>query len=120
MEIIKIVNARNAIESLADLDNIGSTLAYWMTKFISKTKSEQEFYSAEVNKLIGKYAEKNEDGTMSIRAEDCEEFEDAISKLNDTDVEDPGIRFKLSELTSDIKLSMKQMYPLLDFIDEDN
>ena len=57
---------------------------------------------------------------MSIRAEDCEEFEDAISKLNDTDVEDPGIRFKLSELTSDIKLSMKQMYPLLDFIDEDN
>ena len=39
MEIIKIVNARNAIESLADLDNIGYTLAYWMTKFISKTKS---------------------------------------------------------------------------------
>ena len=42
-----------------------------------------------------------------------------MEELGQTNVEDPGIRFNLSELATELRLSMQQMYPLLDFIDED-
>ena len=56
MELIKIVNARKTLESLADVDSVGAHLSYWMTKFVVKTSSEYDFYSSEMRKLIEKYA----------------------------------------------------------------
>lgn len=119
MELLKVVNARQALDALSDRDNIGAHLAYWMTKFIVKTKNEHDFYASEMSKLFEKYARKNSDGTFLIPAEEVDVFNSAIKILNETDVEDPGIRFSLSELSAELKLSMKQMYPLLDFIDEE-
>ena len=119
MELIKIINARKVLDGLSDKGDIGAHLSYWMTKFVVKTASEQEFYATEMRKLVNKYADGQEDGTFSVAAEKVSEFNEAIDTLNRTDVEDPGIRFNLSELSAELKLSMKQMYPLLDFIDED-
>lgn len=119
MELIKVVNAHNALDALSDSDVISAHLAYWMTKFVVKTRSEHEFYASEMRKLLNKCADKKDDNTLFIPPEKALEFSAAVEELNKTDVEDPGIRFKLSELSTELKLSMKQMYPLLDFIDED-
>ena len=119
MELGKVINARKALESLADEEGISTHLAYWMTKFVVTTGNEYKFYTSEMRKLLSKYAETKDDNTVFIPSERVAEFNKAIDILNGTDVEDPGIRFKLSELSAELKLSMKQMYPLLDFIDED-
>lgn len=118
MEIIKIVNARNVLDGLSDTESVCGHLSYWMTKFVVKTESEYNFYIAEMHKIFDKYAEEKDGDTFSIPAERVVEFNAAVDALNKTDVEDPGIRFDLSEISSELKLSMKQMYPLLDFIDE--
>lgn len=119
MELIKVVDARMVLDGLSEKEDIGAHLAYWMTKFVVKTEGEHNFYASEMRKLFDKYAEKKDDGAMLIPNDKVAEFNAAVEALNKTDVEDPGIRFNLSELSSELKLSMKQMYPLLDFIDED-
>lgn len=119
MELLKVVNARKTLDDLADKDEIGAHIAYWMTKFVVKTESEYEFYISEMRKIFDKYAEKRDDETLFIPADKITEFNDSVETLNKTDVEDPAIRFKLSELSAELKLSMKQMYSLLDFINED-
>lgn len=119
MELIKIVNARKVLDGLSDREDVGAHLSYWMTKFVVKTGSEHEFYATEMRKLFDKYAEKKDDGTLFVPAEKIADFNSAVKKLNETDAEDPDIRFNLSELSTELKLSMKQMYPLLDFIDEE-
>ena len=121
MELIKVVNARKVLDSLSDREDVGAHLSYWMTKFVVKTESDHEFYASEMRKLFDKYATKKEGDkdTILIPTEKVAEFNAAVDSLNKTDAEDPGIRFNLSELSAELKLSMKQMYPLLDFIDED-
>lgn len=121
MELIKIVNARKVLDSLSDKDEVGAHLSYWMTKFVVKTESEHEFYATEMHKLLKKYATKKDgdEDTLLIPSDKIAEFNAAVETLNNTDVEDPGIRFNLSELSAGLKLSMKQMYPLLSFIDEE-
>lgn len=121
MKLIKVINARKVLDSLSDRDNVGAHLSYWMTKFVVKTENEHWFYASEMRKLFTKFATANDGDrdTLFIPADQVEEFNTAVETLNQTDVEDPGIRFNLSELSTELKLSMKQMYPLLDFIDED-
>jgi hypothetical protein len=121
MELIKVVNARKVLDSLSNREDVGAHLSYWMTKFVVKTESDHEFYASEMRKLFDKYATKKEgdEDTILIPTEKVAEFNAAVDALNKTDAEDPGIRFNLSELSAELKLSMKQMYPLLDFIDED-
>jgi hypothetical protein len=119
MEIIKIVNARNVLESLADRECVGAHLSYWMTKFVVKTENEHGFYISEMRKLFEKYGERGEDDMLLVQSDKIDEFNKAVSELNKTDVEDPGIKFNLSEISAELKLSMKQMFPLLDFIDEE-
>lgn len=119
MELIKIVNARNVLESLSDREEISVRLSYWMTKFVVKTESDFEFYTSEMHKLFDKYADRKDDDTIVVPTERVAEFNEAVGKLNKTEAEDPGIRFNLSELSAELKLSMKQIYPLLCFIDEE-
>lgn len=119
MELIKVVDARMVLDGLSEKEDIGGHLAYWMTKFVVKTEDEHNFYVSEMRKLFDKYAENKNDGAMLIPNDKVAEFNAAVEALNKTDVEDPGIRFNLSELSSELKLSMRQMYPLLDFINEE-
>lgn len=120
MELIKIINARKVLCGISNDERINPHLSYWMTKFVAKTEGEYEFYASEMRKLFDKYANKPEDEGVAIFIpnENVAAFNAAVEALHKTDVEDPGIRFNLSELSAELKLSMKQMYPLLDFIDE--
>lgn len=118
MELIKIINARRVLEELADKAEVNAHLAYWMTKFIIKTESDHKFYATEMNKLLDKYAQDKDEQTFKVAPENIDAFNKAIIELGATDVEDPGVRFDLAELSSELKLSMKQVYPLMDFIRE--
>ncbi len=119
MQLAKIINARNVILNFADRNDIEFHLTYLMSKFIAKTEKEYAFYINETNKLFKKYGEEQDENKIIIP--DCNKiaFNEAIAKLESTDVEDPEIKFNLTELASELKLSMKQIYPLLDFIDEE-
>lgn len=121
MELIKIISVRQVFESVADKEDIQAHLSYWMAKFLMKTEGEYNFYVTEMRKLLDKFATKTEgdEGTSLVPFDKVAEFNNALEKLNNTDVEDPGIRFNLSEITKELKLSMRQMYSLLDFINED-
>ena len=122
MELGKIINARKVLEEFAEKDDICARLAYWMAKFVAKTDSEQMFYATGIKKLFDKYAVARNgdvDASPCVPADKLDEFYAEINEFAKTEVEDPGIRFSLSELSTELKASVKQMYPLLDFIDED-
>lgn len=118
MELIKIINARNVLEGFSEKEDVSARLAYWMAKFMAKTEVEYNFYVAETRKLYDKYAVIEGD-KLVVSPENVEAFKTEAEKLQKTEIEDPGIRFSLSDLSSELKLSMRQMYSLLDFIDED-
>ena len=118
MKLITVVNAKKTLEAFANKEDIGAHLAYWMTKFVVKAQSEHEFYVNGVNKIIQKYAEKIDDEYV-VSKDKIEDLNKEMSSFEETDVEAPDIKFALSELSSELKLSMKQMYTLLDFVDED-
>ena len=119
MELIKIIEAKKVLEEIADKEDVSAHLSYWMAKFISKTQDEHEFFIEETRKLMDKYGSKGENGGYTIAKEKLSDFNCALYALQNTDVEDPGIRFSLSEMSRELKLSVKQMFPLLDFIRED-
>lgn len=119
MELITIISARKVLESFADKEDINARLAYWMTKFIAKTQTDYDFYISERKKIYDKYAERESDGAYTVSEDKVANFREDIQSLEQAPAEDPGIKFNLSELSAELKLSMRQMYPLLDFIDED-
>ena len=119
MKIIQIINARQIVNAFTNDNTINTRLAYWMTKFVVKTQSEYDFYIREMQKILAKYATETDDGNLVVAPENIEAFNTEVAELENTEVEDPGIRFALSDLSGELKLSMKQIFPLLDFIDED-
>ncbi len=119
MRLLKVVEARQILNTLTNDQYVNTRLAYWMTKFVVKTQSEQDFYIQEMQKILAKYAQTNDDGNLVVAPENIEAFNTEVVELENTEVEDPGIKFALSDLSSELKLSMKQIFPLLDFIDED-
>ena len=119
MKLRKVIDARRVLDSFSSQEGLGAHLAYWMTKFVVKTENEHIFYAKEMRKLIDAYSTHNANGATVIPTEQIENFYAAVDRLNNTDVEDPGIRFSLSELSTELKLSMQQMYLLLDFIEEE-
>jgi hypothetical protein len=119
MKLIDVVNAHNMIDSLSDKEGIGAHLAYMMTKFVIATQSDADFYTKEIRKLFDRFGKPGEGGNITIEAENIEDFQAAVTNLQNTEAVDPDIRLSLSELSKELKLSMKQIYPLMAFIKED-
>jgi hypothetical protein len=125
MKLIKLINARSVLNTLTDKDGIEPHLVYLMTKFIITSQDEQSFYTTNMQKLFDKYAQRDEQGQIVTQGnnikikEDCrDEFNEAVAKLYDTDVEAPNIKFPLSELSKELNLTIRQMSYLMDFIEE--
>lgn len=119
MKLIGIVNAHNIVDSLSEKESIGAHLAYVLTKFVVATRADAEFYAKEMRKLFEKYGTENDKGEITIPKENIDNFSRDAQELQETEAEDPGIRFSLSEMSQELKLSMKQIYPLMDFIKDD-
>lgn len=118
MKLFSILEARKTIETVTQNTEMHAHLAYWFSKFMIKTQGEADFYIAELKKILEKYNAKVDEAEITIAAESKDDFNREVSELQNTDVETPDIRFSLDELSSEIKLSMAQIMPLMDFIDE--
>lgn len=118
MKLKDIVAASNVIDRFALKEDMGVHLAYMMSKFIVSTKEDVAFYQKKLDELLLKY-QVTQDANGIKTEGDYEEFSNALKELQETDVIDPGIRFSLSELSNELKMSPQQIYPLLNFIEED-
>ena len=119
MKLHTVIEARRMIESLSATEGLNPHLAYWMAKFVMKTESDYSFYSEQVRGLLVKYKAEDRGGNYEIAKEDVADFNDEFGKIGEIEVEDPGVRFSLSELSNELRLSMKQIYPLMEFINEE-
>lgn len=127
MKLKTIVKANTTIANIAKDQSIGAHLAYWFAKFLDATQSDVDFYTNGLRKLFEEYeVTENEDGGLRVGVEKpgetkaAEEFLKKVDDLQNTEARDPGIYFSLSEINSELKVTLQQMYPLLDFIKEND
>ena len=116
MKLIKIVSASNVIRNFVD-ESLDSQLAYKLMKFATSIEEEVGFFNTQMQKIVDKYAQTDDEGKKMIPPEKINEFNDETTKLQDTEVESPKIRFTISEL-SPLKMTMRQMFVMSDFIDD--
>ena len=118
MKLKKIIDARGAIAEFSNGEKISASICYWAMKFMVKTDSDAEFFNNKIKEIIDKYTVVNEDGKQFIPSDKSDIIEEEIEEIGNTEAEDPGIKFPLSELSKGLNLSMKQMYSLIDFVDD--
>lgn len=100
---------------------------YRMSKIFSVVTKEAEYYSNELNELIGKYADRDENGGFIPAGKDGvqikKEYIDTVqSRLNDLlnlEVDVPDVQFSIEDLESG-NLTVDEFNILMPFIkDED-
>lgn len=124
MQLGKLVQAERVIQSLSH-EKMGVGLSYKLMKLLKSMNDDKEFYYNEVDRIIDKYALRNEsgeiiknqDGNVPFDMTRKEELEEDSLQLNQTEVEIPNIKLRLEEL-QDLKLSVNDMIVLDDFIEE--
>ena len=119
MELEKIIRARKVICALSTHENISTRLAYRFAKFLVCTQGEYEFYIKESEKRIKKYLADDGDGRLLIPSEKVPLFNDEMGQLNQTEVDPPNVKFRLSELATELKINIEEAMYLFDFIQED-
>lgn len=100
---------------------------YRMSKLFSVVTKEAEYYSNELNELIGKYAERDENGGfipagkdgVQIKKECIDTVQSQLNDLLNLDVEVPDVQFSIEDLESG-NLTVDEFNILMPFIkDED-
>lgn len=98
--------------------------AYKLSKIYNKISNDLTFYREQLDKLIDRYGEKDEDGNPIIKDNGikvrlgCEDtFKAEITELDNLSVEVEDCSISLDELEG-LELSIEQMTSLLPFIKE--
>lgn len=124
MQLIKLVKAERLLESLAQ-EKMGVGLSYKFMKLLKAMADDDEFYRQEANKIIEKYAVRDENdnivresnGVVMLDMSRQEELDEETRQLNETVVEMPNIKFRVEELQG-LQLSVADLMILDDFIEE--
>ncbi|MGN0819834.1 MAG: hypothetical protein ACI4M6_05505 [Christensenellaceae bacterium] len=122
MKLIKIIKARHVLKSHFD-EKISPMVAYKIMKFIKSTDDESEFYSDKLKKIIEDYGLRDDKGNLKL--DDCggvliapaklNKCNELILELQNTEVDNPIVRFSLDEL-NEFKLSVADLSILEDFL----
>lgn len=118
MKLIDVINARRTLEGLANKE-ISVRLSYWMNKFLSLTEDDEIFYQDKVKEIVDKYDATVLEQGVEVKSEYLPKFNQEIKELQDTEVQEIDIKFSLKDLSNDLKLSMKQLYPLMPYIKDE-
>lgn len=128
MKISEILNLRKLFITLKDLQVPNHyRLFYQMARFIQSTDADTEFYQKEYNKIVEKYAERNEDGSVvtiengdiKLKVETQQECMTAIIELESIEFDEP-YHPKLHESDLEVmNLTPQQIYILLPYIVEE-
>lgn len=105
-------------------EKLSPKLSYKLMKFVRKIDVEEDFYNKKINELVDKYGERDGENKLIHTDTGVKIQEDKISicnlelqEIEDVEVDTPDITFTLDEL-SEIKLSVRDMFFLQDFIAE--
>ena len=99
---------------------------YKLTKLFNAIKSEAEFYTTNLDKIISEYGQKDENGNfiytddkkgIKIDQDKISEVEQKLQELLSIEVELPNVTFKLFELEK-VELSVQEFNNFLPFIEE--
>ena len=124
MKLSEIVSARDAISQQAN-ERISPRLAYQFMRFIKKTASDQEFFEQRKAQIVEDFCVRDVDGNLlrdevgnfPIMPGKDAEARELLNELGNLEVEDPGVRFTLTQL-EELKLSINDMDRLFPFIQE--
>ena len=100
-------------------------LAYKFSKLSEKIEEDYLFFTKEVQKIIVKYAERDEKGEIALEGSNVkiqrnlvEQAEKELADLNDIDIEDINIFFTFDELEG-LEIKPSELTNLLPFIKEE-
>lgn len=124
MKLNEIITARNTIASLYK-EKVSPNLAYKFIKFIKNTQIDEEFAKKEMQRILDVYGEKDENGKFISGSDGgikiCEDKKDEcykeIESINNTEVDDVGVVFTLSEF-EELRLSAEDINAIFSFIKE--
>ena len=122
-----LITVRNILANFKDT-MIHPRLAYQIAKFLRLTQEDEEFYNTRLRALFDTCAQKNEDGSLRLtenqqgimlEPSQIENFNKSIFELENLEIEAPDIKFALSDIANELKVSTNDMMILMDFIEED-
>ena len=123
MTVRQLIEAKKVIMSLIQ-EKLSPKLSYKLMKFVSKIEVEEDFYNKKVNELVDKYGERDDEGRLiytdtgvKIQEDKMQICDSELRKIGDVEAEVPNMTFTLDEL-SEVKLSVRDMFFLQDFIAE--
>ena len=123
MKVKQLIEAKKVILPLIQ-EKLSPKLSYKLMKFVKKIEVEEDFYNKQIGELIDKYGERDSDNNLIYTDNGVKIQNDKISNCNaelqevdNVEVDAPDLSFTLDEL-SEIKLSVRDMFFLQDFIKE--
>lgn len=123
MKLITLLTARKALP--LDMNEIDIQLKYKIMKFIKSTNSDEEFYNSEISNIMLECAEHDENGNVKqnkngdvlINTDMKEHFYQQTNALNNTEIDVKEFSLSTDEVAQ-LKLSIRQMLDLADFIEQ--
>lgn len=121
----KILDLRDVYSKISS-QVLPISTTYKLSKLFEAIKSEADFYTTNLDKVIAEYGLRDENGQyiltddkkgVKIDTEKIPEVEAKLQELWNIEVELPDITFKLSELEK-VELSVQEFNTLLPFIED--
>ena len=124
IKIYQVLGILSIYERVREL-KVPAKVAYKFNKLCNALKNDADFYRVELNKIIERYGERDENGSLipleyggvKIKSEDMPTAQKEINNLDNLEVDAPDIKFTVDELDG-LQLSIEDFNRILPFIEE--
>ncbi len=117
MKLIELINARKALANISTSGmKMPFPIAYKISKFMSETQHDEDFYNEKVTDIFKEYGETDDEGKIVVPKEDRDKVEPLMKELTETEIEDCSIRFS-SEDFGGMDVFVQDCVALLPIID---
>lgn len=124
IKIYQVLGVLSIYERVREL-KVPAKVAYKFNKLCNALKNDADFYRVELNKIIERYGERDENGSLipleyggvKIKSEDMPTAQKEINNLDTLEVDAPDIKFTIDELDG-LQLSIEDFNRILPFIEE--
>lgn len=126
MKLIELINMQTPIQQILD-QKIPFGLAYKFTTIARAIDVNSKFYTENLQKLLTEYAQVDENGQFKhtkdgsgilIKPELLDEFNSKITELQEIEITDSIPTFKLADLEDKVEISPRDLYALMELIEE--
>ena len=124
IRLFNLINARSVIANYAT-QKTSVRLAYKLMKFLKASSEEDAFYNERRRAIILECCQKDEKGNpvqnqggILLQPDKIEECSKLMNELDATEVDEPSIKFTLTEL-EEYQMSASDLFALDEFIEEE-